>query len=206
MENNVENTKKKGFIRFVPNIITCIRIAGVISLIFLSVTDQPLAFYLVYGFSGLTDILDGTIARRTHTTSYFGSVLDSVADILLLGVMGYKFIPLCVGKLHFANWILIFVAVAFHLCAYIVCYFKFHRMSSLHTYANKLMSAMIFLFPFVLIGWIEQLYLSYAYVGNVVAILSGLECLMIHCISYEYDSRNQSLYLYFRNKKNNKNE
>lgn len=42
------------------------------------------------GWSALSDALDGHLARRTHTTTYFGAVLDVVADkALALSVLGW---------------------------------------------------------------------------------------------------------------------
>ena len=189
----------KKFVKWIPNIITCIRIAGSIALIHLP--SLSLAFYIVYGCCGLTDFLDGAIARATHSTSKLGSILDSIADLLFLGAMAYKVIPVCVQKLHLGNWILVGVVASFHLSAYIICAFRFKRMSALHTYANKLMSALIFLFPFTLIGDIELLYVLYVYIGGVFALYSAVEMVLIHCIATRYDIRNKSIFFVKRNEK-----
>lgn len=159
------------------------------------------AFYVIYGCCGITDFLDGTIARAVNATSKFGSRLDSVADIMFLGVMGYKFIPYCIGKLQLANWILILAATAIHLAAYIVCLARFHKMSTLHTFANKVMSALIFVFPFTLVGDIEPLYIWYAYIGGVIAIYSAIECLLIHCVAKRYNPKNQMIWLVNKNER-----
>lgn len=190
------------FLKALPNIITCIRLIAAAVLIHLSVEDHKVAFYIIYGCCGLTDLLDGVIARATHTCSKLGSRLDSVADIFFLGVMAYKFIPIAVEKLTFANWVLIGIPALIHILAYIVCLFRFHKMSALHTWANKAMSMMIFIFPFSLAFEEPLVYQIYAYVGSAVAIYSAVECFLIHCIAKTYDPRNQSIWVVRKNERN----
>lgn len=69
------------------NLITGGRILCSIFLLF-SQLFSP-AFCALYLTAGLTDILDGAVARKTQTVSEFGSQLDTVAD----GVL-----PLCVSS------------------------------------------------------------------------------------------------------------
>lgn len=76
----------------IPNLITCFRfvlIPGFV-LLFLQ-ARQPQEYLLsaaVLLLSGVTDMLDGFIARKFHMTSKLGKVLDPAADKLtLLAVM-----------------------------------------------------------------------------------------------------------------------
>ena len=66
--------------RQLPNYITALRMVGSVCLIFI----RPLSplFFGVYTLAGITDALDGYIARKTHTASAFGAKLDSAADLL----------------------------------------------------------------------------------------------------------------------------
>lgn len=50
----------------------------------------PVVFRLV---SGLTDIIDGAVARSTNTVSAFGARLDSLADIMFVSVCMWKLLP-----------------------------------------------------------------------------------------------------------------
>lgn len=67
----------------VPNLVSLARIAGVL----VAASCLFLEFYtvaLVLGVaSGLTDYLDGYLARRLGQTSQLGALLDSLADILV---------------------------------------------------------------------------------------------------------------------------
>ena len=63
----------------VSDIITFFRIAGTIPLAVL----KPLSaeFFCLYALTGVTDVLDGFIARKTKTAGDFGARLDSIADL-----------------------------------------------------------------------------------------------------------------------------
>ena len=43
-------------------------------------------FYMLYLFCGLTDMVDGTVARKIGSASEFGVKLDSAADIVFVAV------------------------------------------------------------------------------------------------------------------------
>ena len=62
-----------------PNIITLLRIAGSFSLLLCDVTD--VAFWLIYGLCGISDIADGWLARKLKCATKTGALLDSLADI-----------------------------------------------------------------------------------------------------------------------------
>ena len=75
----------------VANAVTSLRLFGAIAMIFI----EPLsaAFYAVYTICGLSDGIDGTIARKMGTSSEFGARLDRVSDILFYLVMFIKLMP-----------------------------------------------------------------------------------------------------------------
>lgn len=56
------------------DIITMFRIMGAVSL--LDFRPFSSAFFCVYALTGLSDVLDGLIARKTHTESEFGARLE----------------------------------------------------------------------------------------------------------------------------------
>ena len=87
--------------KHLPNYITLTRIAGTLWLIFI----EPLSvlFYVVYSLCGLTDVVDGYLARKTSSTSELGARLDSVADLLFYAVMLFRVFPILWKKLP--RWI-----------------------------------------------------------------------------------------------------
>ena len=61
-------------IKNIPNILTGFRIFGSILLLFFPAFSVE--FYITYIICGFTDMIDGTIARKTGAVSEFGAKLD----------------------------------------------------------------------------------------------------------------------------------
>jgi cardiolipin synthase (CMP-forming) len=71
-------------LKHLPNIITCLRILFIIPLLAtISMRHFELAFYLLV-IAGISDGLDGFLARHFNWRSQFGSIADPMADKLLL--------------------------------------------------------------------------------------------------------------------------
>ena len=63
------------------------------TLLLLFLTPKSPVFFAVYSLTGLTDALDGWLARKTGTASDFGARLDSIADLLFYGIVMFRFFP-----------------------------------------------------------------------------------------------------------------
>ena len=71
-------------LRHLPNFITCARFILIGPILWaLLVNAYPLAFYLFF-IAGLSDGLDGLLARFFNWTTPLGALLDPIADKLLL--------------------------------------------------------------------------------------------------------------------------
>lgn len=81
----------KAAIRFIPNGVTIFRITGSIVLLFLNPMNMD--FICFYFLCGLSDILDGFLARAFHFESKHGAILDSMADTLFIFVCFCKLFP-----------------------------------------------------------------------------------------------------------------
>ncbi|MBP3733194.1 MAG: CDP-alcohol phosphatidyltransferase family protein [Bacilli bacterium] len=179
------------------NLITLIRIFGAIALIMLEPLSLP--FFIVYGVCGLSDAFDGLVARKLGIQSSFGSALDSLSDLLFYGVMAAKMFPTFQRLLLPYQWVIIAVPTALHFIAYIICAIKFSRFSAIHTYANKALGLLVYLFPFFFIGEIPLLWTIYMIVGGVIALYGSVEINLIHIIAKRYDTRNKSVFFIRRN-------
>ena len=73
------------------NIVTSTRIIGTLCLIPFETYSLP--FYIFYIWCGVSDVIDGFIARTTHTVSRLGSILDTISDLTLYTVMMIKILP-----------------------------------------------------------------------------------------------------------------
>jgi cardiolipin synthase len=68
----------------VPNLLTLLRIAACpVLVLVLNARNYEVALLLFF-FAGVTDALDGYIAKRFDCATYVGSILDPIADKLLI--------------------------------------------------------------------------------------------------------------------------
>jgi len=69
---------------YIPNIVTILRLFLVGPLVFtMSMKEYKVALFL-FIIAGLTDAVDGYLARRFHWISRFGAMVDPLADKLLM--------------------------------------------------------------------------------------------------------------------------
>ena len=80
--------KKKSII---PNMLSILRMLGTLALVFVQPVTLP--FFVIYTLCGVSDVLDGWIARATDSTSELGSRLDSAADLMFYVVMMLRILP-----------------------------------------------------------------------------------------------------------------
>ncbi len=67
-----------------PNFLTIVRILTIPAFLILLTSGRPGLALVVFCFGGLTDALDGAIARLTDSKTELGAILDPLADKLLL--------------------------------------------------------------------------------------------------------------------------
>ena len=91
--------------RYIANILTSFRVLGSILLLFFPVFS--LEFYIMYILCGFSDMVDGTIARKTNSTSEFGRRLDTIADFIFVVVSLIKMFPV----MHIDQWLWIWGGV-----------------------------------------------------------------------------------------------
>ena len=87
----------------IPNLLSALRIALCLPLLLVDAMTMP--FWTLYLIAGLTDMLDGFLARRWGVESKFGARLDSMADFVFVLAVGYKLFPWL--KLPAALWMMI---------------------------------------------------------------------------------------------------
>ena len=125
------------------DIITLSRIP--LSLLLLAFQTSSAPFTVLYLICGATDVLDGYAARRLHTESERGAMLDTAADLLFAVVYAVKILP----SLSIPLWIWIWVAlIAAVKTAEIVSESrKAHRLTIDHSLGNRLTGMLLFLLP-----------------------------------------------------------
>ena len=91
------------------NCLTVIRIICSIALLFYE--PFSLLFYILYITAGFTDMIDGTVARKTGTVSEIGSKLDTIADFVLVITCLIKLIPVLDLETWMYIWIMIIAVI-----------------------------------------------------------------------------------------------
>ncbi|MEE9446286.1 MAG: CDP-diacylglycerol--glycerol-3-phosphate 3-phosphatidyltransferase [Cocleimonas sp.] len=69
-----------------PIFLTILRIAAIPLIVLFFYLEMPLTASTIFGLAGLTDLIDGYLARKFNQESRFGAFLDPVADKLLVAV------------------------------------------------------------------------------------------------------------------------
>ena len=130
----------------VANIITGIRILCSIALLFIPVFSP--SFYTLYIIAGLSDMIDGSVARKTATAGEFGSKLDTSADMFLVIICMIKLLPV----LDTPSWLFIWIAVIalIKMISIISGYVMYKEFAAVHTVMNKVTGVLLFILPLTL--------------------------------------------------------
>jgi len=129
--------------KHIANILTFCRILGSILLLFFPVFS--LTFYITYILCGFSDMVDGTIARKTNSVNKFGSQLDTVADLIFVVTALFKL----VSELYIPWWLWVWggVIAVVKSINIIWGYVSKKQFISLHTNMNKATGLLMFLLP-----------------------------------------------------------
>lgn len=134
-----------------PNIITLFRIAGSLSLLLCDVTG--VMFWIIYALCGISDIVDGWLARKLKCVTKTGALLDSLADICFVACCVWKFLPilgsalpLCLSK-ELPQWLWMWggVIVVIKVVNQISALVMYGHCSFPHTTANKATGFLLFI-------------------------------------------------------------
>ena len=150
--------------KHIANIITGSRI--VFSLLLLFIPLSSALFYIFYLFCGLTDMIDGTIARKTGAVSNFGAKLDTVSDFVFMAVCVVKLLP----KINISVWLWIWIAIIaiVKVINIVMGFVRRKKLVALHTFLNKITGLLLFLLPLTL-QFIPPTY-SFAVVCTIATI------------------------------------
>ena len=110
--------------------------------------DARLVFLIMFIIIGITDKLDGTLARYLNQTTALGAKLDTLADMVfypLIALWLYKFEPGVVG----GWWSLIYLLLALYFFKMITGKIKFGYVPAFHTIGAKTFSASLYFFMII---------------------------------------------------------
>ena len=129
--------------KYIANIITGSRVAFSLLLLFIPLSSA--SFYTFYLFCGLTDMIDGVVARKTGAVSKFGARLDTVADFVFMFVCSIKILPLMHIPVWLWVWIIIVALIKIFNVALVFIHTK--KLISIHSILNKTTGFALLLLP-----------------------------------------------------------
>ena len=131
---------------------------------------MTMSFWALYLITGITDMLDGFLARRWGVESKFGARLDSLADMVFVIAVGAKLFPWL--KLPTALWVMIGLIALVKNVNAVSAYVVNHKIEFLHTKANKLTGFLLFA-GVMTIG--QSFFIPVAWVIACVALFAAIQ-------------------------------
>ena len=146
--------------KILVNAITASRIVGSIALLIIGWGTErmeylPLSFFIVYCWCILSDLIDGPISRKTNTTSNFGALFDSLADVAMIAASLVVFVPMFPADQGFGPWIFYVIGfvVLIRISSMIIGLVKYKAVTLLHTYSSKGAALIMVTFPILWISF-----------------------------------------------------
>lgn len=174
-------------VKLSANYISITRIFLALTLILI----KPLSieFIIIYLACGISDTIDGYVARKTCTVSEIGGKIDSIADLILFGVLIIILYPIITLPLAIIVWSVIIAII--RLVSIIIVLIKYKTFGVLHTYGNKITGIALFTFPLIL--FFDKLYVL-IYIICVIACVASVEELFIHLTSSQFKINKKSIF------------
>ena len=130
----------------IANIITGFRVMISIALLFCPVFSP--VFYTLYLIAGLSDMIDGTIARRMNTVGEFGVRFDTAADFVFVVVCLIKLLP----KISMPAWLYVWIVLIslIKIINIVSGYIVQKKLVAVHSVMNKVTGGLLFILPLTL--------------------------------------------------------
>lgn len=172
----------------IANIVTISRI--ILSLTLLISNFDNTIFLIIYTICGITDMLDGYVARKMKTESKLGSKLDSLADIFLGIVIVKTLYPIVASK---QVYLVFTIAIGIlKLISIFIIVKKYKKIAIIHTYLNKITGFLIFLLVYF-ISFSNMEIIIYA--TFFIAMITALEELYINIKLKNLDTNYKGIFI-----------
>jgi cardiolipin synthase len=104
----------------IPNALTALRALGVPVFLYLFlVAEEPIASFVVIALGGITDYLDGKVARALNQTSDFGAKFDPTVDRLYIAA-----VIIALAIKDYLPWSLVIAIIARDLILFLVIIYQ----------------------------------------------------------------------------------
>lgn len=164
--------------KYLANIISSSRILCAITLFFFSEISS--LFMLIYFYCGLSDFVDGPIARKLGTISLLGAKLDTAGDVITY----FALTKILYLESVFPVWGLIWLAAALVglVISAIISKIRLGKFYFVHSLFGKIFGASAFMFPFAIKIMKADLYMA---VVCSMASIAAVESIIIQLKSKE---------------------
>ena len=129
--------------KYIANIITGSRAIFSLPLLFIPLSSAW--FYILYLFCGFSDMIDGTVARKTGAVSKFGARLDTASDLVFMVICGIKILPRVCIPIWLWVWIILIALIK--IFNIMVVFIHKKKLISIHSVLNKATGFALFLLP-----------------------------------------------------------
>ena len=182
---NTKNANIKEFFRKqCANILSTARIIAAILLFFLDEIKAP--FIIIYVFCGLTDFVDGKLARKLNITSTLGAALDTIGDVLTY----LAFVKILIIQNLVPGWAVgwYIVAMLGNIVAGLIAKKRFGEFYLIHSLFGKVLGVSLFTLPI----WLNL-------TEKVLPANYNILCLIVICIIATI-SAVESIYIQLKSK------
>lgn len=135
-------------IKNIPNLLSFSRI--IFSILLIPFIHIQSIFIIIYITIGITDVLDGFIARKFKCTSDLGAKLDSMADFTFYIIYLFVFYKLFSTIINNAQVIALVLTIALRFVNMLATKYKYGKVVFIHTLGNKAAGIIVFFVPLLL--------------------------------------------------------
>lgn len=182
---------KQTFLRYLPNLITSIRVIAVLPIAYFLWIDEFKLALILFAFAGVSDGVDGYLARRYNWKSHWGAVMDPLADKLLMVVTA----SVLMFKSLLPIWLFVLIMLRDLMIVLGAAYYRY-RFGPFQVAPTKLGKASTFIQILMVLSLLlhkatglmsEQQIIFIIYLCAFVTIISGAQyvCIWVRRASHE---------------------
>lgn len=164
----------KSILKQIPNALSVLRL--ILTVLLVSTIPSSIAFAGIYIIAGLTDVLDGLIARKLGCESDFGAKLDSIADLAFFSIILFIFINLYFSVLSSTQKAILIAIIFIRMINMALTKLKYKKVVFIHTIANKFSGILVYFIPLILL-FVEDGIIIWATL--VIVFYSAIEEILI---------------------------
>lgn len=161
----------------IPNILSYFRLALIPVIVCLYFTNHPIWALVVIILSGLTDVVDGFIARKFNMITDFGKFIDPVADKLTQGI-----VMICLALRFPWMWLPIGIMLVKEITAFVLRLIVFKKTEQVKSaeWHGKLTTVVLYLIMALHIVWTD----IPTETVSKICILIASALMLLSCVLY----------------------